>query len=351
MRRLLTSLLAAILATAAYATVEWNTMEWDFGTIKEADGSVRHDFVCRNMGTDTVEITKTRSSCGCTTADYTHGSILPGDSARVTLEFNPSYRPGAFTKHVVVYMGKASYKLQLSGKVIPEGETVGRIFPEKLGDLRLTAKTAIIGDVKEGHRRLATINAYNASRDTLVLAFRYGDARLFVDSKPVIVYPSEMTAISVALESRRGDETGRVEVPIEVYSGDKREGVITAVAQIVPANPEKVDYSAAPKMKLGTDRIDFTPITAKKQTRKVKVENVGKSELHITGVGSMSDAVTVKKWTKTLKPGKSGEIVVQFDPSKLADEGLLNSSIVVFTNDPLQATVQVRTVGAEEKQQ
>ncbi len=349
MRRLLLTLIVAFLATVASATVVWDSMEWDFGTIKEVDGPARHAFVCRNMGPDTIEITRTRSSCGCTTANYTHGRILPGDSAIVTLEFNPSYRPGPFTKHVVVYLGEARNQLEVSGKVIPVGETVGRIFPEKLGDLRLTSKTAIVGDIKQGHRRLATINAYNASSDTLALAFQFSDPRLYVDSKPIIVHPSELTAISISIASRRSDDTGRVEMPIEVYSGNKKEGTITAVAQIVPANPEKVDYASAPKMRLADDRIDFSPIGKKKITRKLQVESVGKADLHITGVESMSDAVVVKKWPKSLKPGKSGEIVVVFDPTKLADKGLLNSSIVVFTNDPLQATVQVRTVGAEEK--
>ncbi len=349
MRRLLLTIIVAFLAAAASATVVWDSMEWDFGTIKEVDGPASHTFVCRNLGPDTIEITRTRSSCGCTTANYTHGRILPGDSATVTLEYNPSYRPGAFTKHVVIYIGETRNQLEVSGKVIPVGETVGRIFPEKLGDLRLTSKTAIIGDIKQGHRRLATINAYNASRDTLALSFLYNDPRLFVDSKPIIVHPEELAAISISVESRRSDETGRIELPIEVYSGDKKEGTITAVAQIVPANPEKVDYSSAPKMRLADDRIDFSPIGNKKQSRKLRVESVGKADLHITGVGSMSDAVVVKKWPKSLKPGKSGEIVVELDPAKLADKGLLNSSIVVFTNDPLQATVQVRTVGADKK--
>ena len=32
----------------------------------------------------------------------------------------------------------------------------------------------------------------------------------------------------------------------------------------------------------------------------------------------------------------------------MADGRLLNSSVVIFTNDPLQGTVQIRTVGTTE---
>ena len=62
----------------------------------------------------------------------------------------------------------------------------------------------------------------------------------------------------------------------------------------------------------------------------------------------MDDAVAVKKTARCLKPGRKGKICITLDPSKMADGRLLNSSVVIFTNDPLQGTVQIRTVGTTE---
>lgn len=82
--------------------------------------------------------------------------------------------------------------------------------------------------------------------------------------------------------------------------------------------------------------------------RSVEIENIGKADLHITGTGTMDDAVAVKKTARCLKPGRKDKICITLDPSKMADGRLLNSSVVIFTNDPLQGTVQIRTVGTTE---
>ena len=171
MRRLTVILTAALVAAAVSAQLQWKETAWDFGIIKEADGKVAHRFAYRNGGADTVVVKRTSSSCGCTTARLADTVILPGDSGSLLVEFNPSYRPGPFKKHVAVHTDKGTTQLQIAGKVRPEGETVGRIFPEKAGDLRLTSRTAVVGDVRQGHRRQTSVIAYNAGRDTLDLSF------------------------------------------------------------------------------------------------------------------------------------------------------------------------------------
>lgn len=349
MRRQAVAILLMLVSALASAQLEWVVTEWNFGAIKEADGKVAHEFAFRNVGTDTVLVKRTASSCGCTTADLPNRVVLPGDTGHLTVTFNPSYRPGPFKKHVAVYTDKGMTQLQISGKVRPEGETVGRIFPEKVSCLRLTARTAVIGDVKQGRRRLASVIAYNAGGDTLHLAFGCSDKRLSVVAEPATVAPGDLATISVALEAGRTDETGRVDETVALLDSDKKIGDIAVTAQIVAAHPEKVDYAAAPKLRLSADRVDFSPIGTKKEQRAIEIENEGKTELRITGVGSMSDAVTVVKYPRKLRTGKTGRICVELDPQKMADEGLLNSSIVVFTNDPLQGTVQIRTVGEVEK--
>ena len=348
MRRLTVILTAALVAAAASAQLQWEETAWDFGIIKEADGKVAHRFAYRNGGADTVVVRRTSSSCGCTTARLADTVILPGDSGSLLVEFNPSYRPGPFKKHVAVHTDKGTTQLQIAGKVRPEGETVGRIFPEKAGDLRLTSRTAVVGDVRQGHRRQTSVIAYNASRDTLSLSFESADKRIGVVAEPSVVAPGDLTSFSIVFQTDSADETGRADTQIAVKANGRSVGVITATAQVVAAHPEKVDYASAPQLRLRADRVDFTPIGTKKIMRSVEIENIGKADLHITGTGTMDDAVAVKKTARCLKPGRKGKICITLDPSKMADGRLLNSSVVIFTNDPLQGTVQIRTVGTTE---
>ncbi|UKI26103.1 MAG: hypothetical protein L6U61_06395 [Bacteroidales bacterium] len=176
----------------------------------------------------------------------------------------------------------------------PEGETVGRIFPEKVGDLRLTSRTAVVGDVRQGHRRQASVIAYNAGRDTLSLSFESADKRFAVVADPAEVAPGDLTSISIVFQTDSADETGRADTQIAVKANGRSMGVITATAQVVAAHPEKVDYASAPQLRLRADRVDFTPIGTKKIMRSVEIENIGKADLHITGTGTMDDAVAVK---------------------------------------------------------
>lgn len=350
LRRTAILLLMALSAALAVAQLSWRAASYDFGTIKEADGKVSHSFAFVNDGTDTVEVKRTRSSCGCTTATLERTVIAPGDSGILRVEFNPSYRPGVFKKHVAVYTNKGTSQLEVTGKVQPEGETVGRLFPEKMGVLRLQSLTAVVGDVKQGRRRIASVIAYNGGRDTLRLAPRPSDPRLSAVAEPEAVAPGDLVTLSCTFEAGRHDETGRVDMRIDIADGTRQLGALAATAQIVAANPEKVDYQAAPRLELSADRVDFTPIGGKKMRRSVEIRNTGKSELHITGTGTMDDAVKVVDAPRKLKPGKKGKIAIELDPRQMADPGLLNTSVVVFTNDPLQGTVQIRAVGAAEKQ-
>ena len=347
MRKLILTIVAAAAAFTAGAALKWVESAWDFGTIKEADGKVGHEFVAVNDGTDTVTIKSSRSSCGCTTAKYTQTPIAPGDTARIMVEFNPNYRPGPFEKHVQISTTGLNYVLDIKGTVDPLVETLGRIYPEKAGSLRLTRNVVLIGDVRQGHRRTSSINCFNVSQDTLVLSFRYTDTHLYVTSTPTIVKPRGTASISITYEAGKDTEIGRTEFPIEIFSGDHYLCRVKGVATVVPENPTGINPEKSPRIQASVERIYFQSIGKDKLTKTVQIKNTGRGELHITGGTTMSDEIKVKEWPKTIKAGKTADLVVELDPKKMADD-VLNSSIVLYTNDPLNGTFQLRVVGAKQ---
>ena len=94
----------------------------DFGDIKEADGPVTHVFKIKNEGGTPLVITKVVASCGCTTPDWTKEPIAKGGTGEIKVTYDPTSRPGAFTKTISVYSnGKTgSYILTIKGQVIPK---------------------------------------------------------------------------------------------------------------------------------------------------------------------------------------------------------------------------------------
>ena len=96
---------------------------YDFGDIKETDGAVTHIFIIKNEGEIPLVVTKVVASCGCTTPEQPKEPIAPGKTGEIKVTFDPTGRPGPFTKPISVYSnGKAgSYILTIKGNVIPKG--------------------------------------------------------------------------------------------------------------------------------------------------------------------------------------------------------------------------------------
>lgn len=95
---------------------------FDFGDIQEAGGPATHVFKIKNEGEVALVVTKVVASCGCTTPDWTKEPIPSGGTGEIKVTYDPTNRPGPFTKTISVYSnGKTgSYILTIKGKVIPK---------------------------------------------------------------------------------------------------------------------------------------------------------------------------------------------------------------------------------------
>lgn len=65
--------------------------EYDFGTIKQSGPVIKRSFEIINDGTDDVMIGKVVTSCSCTSAKINKDLIRVGESAIVTVSFDPNY--------------------------------------------------------------------------------------------------------------------------------------------------------------------------------------------------------------------------------------------------------------------
>lgn len=91
----------------------------DFGDI-DVDTIRSHSFVLTNSGTAPLVITRVYSGCGCTSATFPKEPVMPGDTARIVVTFNPADRPaGYFTKLVRIRSNAATkpHRLYIKGKI------------------------------------------------------------------------------------------------------------------------------------------------------------------------------------------------------------------------------------------
>lgn len=105
------TLLAILLAVTACTVVakspgriELSTTNFDFGTISNRK-AVSQAFTVRNTGQGELSIVGVSTSCGCTTAQIDKQQLAPGETAQLTVTFDPQVHNGATGEFVrVVYV-------------------------------------------------------------------------------------------------------------------------------------------------------------------------------------------------------------------------------------------------------
>lgn len=98
----LTILLAFLGFLGLSAEIKWMEVDHNFGAFNEDDGNVTCTFKMINLGPEPIAITAARATCGCTTPKYSRSTIMPGDTADISVSYNPTGRPGNFEKKVYV---------------------------------------------------------------------------------------------------------------------------------------------------------------------------------------------------------------------------------------------------------
>jgi len=77
--------------------IEITPKQYDFGVI-EYGQIVQYVFKVKNIGSEVLKITKTATSCGCTTVEIEKKSIEPGEEVNLKVEYNTGMMSGSHAK-------------------------------------------------------------------------------------------------------------------------------------------------------------------------------------------------------------------------------------------------------------
>lgn len=147
----------------------------DFGMIQEKNGKVKHTFLFKNSGNRPVAISNVSAWCGCTEVDYAKKPIQVGETAKVTVTFNPSHRSGKFSKEVVVLTdnGKSYTRVWVKGEVIPFLHPVTEDYPYAYGEgLYMSHKVVMFPPLKKGESFSFQLRVANDTDKPMTVEFR-----------------------------------------------------------------------------------------------------------------------------------------------------------------------------------
>ncbi len=350
MRRTLATLLAATVAVmVSLAQVRWLETEHDFGAFNEDDGKVSTEFKFVNDSESPVTIDHVRSSCGCTVPQYSKATVNHGDTAAITVVYNPSGRPGRFSKSLMVKLSNDSTeKLLIKGVVIGAQNTLRSRFPVTAGPIRLRGNMVTFGAVKTGKIKSQFVEVYNSSHSPVVPRWTDIPQYLRVTAAHDTVQPGEQGVYSFVLAPTKSTPYGILtdSLTLNVPGEPPFRFEIAAIVEEDFSGLTEKQLADAPRIITATDMLDFGDFfrTGQPITRQLRVTNTGKNDLLIRRAHTSEPGFTVKAPFSKLKKGKSGTVTVTFDPASFSAP-LLNSRLQVITNDPSHPLTTIRLVG------
>ncbi len=345
------ALLFAAVAIQAQPKVEWLETRHDFGAFSEDFGPATTKFKFVNTGSEPVQILSAHASCGCTTPVYPRDPIAPGDTAAITVTYDPAGRPGRFTKYVGVDMSGdiPKVKLYVSGTVVGNLRSIAGRFPVKADSALSLARPAVMfGPVNKGELRTYNLQGYNRSNDSIAPQVKGLPRYMKVDVVPPVVPPGEQMTFIIYLNTASCPLYGLVDENIRISADPKGEPYTLPLTALVEEDftkltPKQLENSGVAT--LYDKSIDFGRYErGSKLTGSVVLRNTGKGALAIRRVYSSDPGVSAKINKTSLKPGKDATITVTVDTSKNPGD-LLNARVAVITNDPANPTQIIRLLG------
>ena len=312
-----------------------------------------------NTGSAPLLIVKAQAGCGCTGIDYPEQPIMPGDTATVSLSYNPSGRPGQFTKQAIIFTNTDTKRtiLEISGNVIPTDATLDKEYPIKAGNLRISQRDIPFGELIKGKGSTQYLSAYNASTDTLLVTVTGAKQHIRPAVVPDTVPPARVTALTVHYVSRYAPLWGlNVDTltlesrPLSPASAEgKGSADIHVMAQVMEDFDNLTDKQRADAPVIAVDcdeRLDFGSMKAGEVvTRSFTITNKGKERLAIRRLWvPQGEGITLKADRQEVKRGKKATVTVTVDTA-CQQENLLNVPLTLLSNDPDNPRVTIRLVG------
>lgn len=341
-------------AVTAQPIIVFDEQRHDFGSIEESDGKVSFDFTFANVGNEPLVISNVRTTCGCTAPEYTQEPIAPDSTGSIKITFNPTGRPGKFSKSIYVYTNTEPDRtiLRIMGEVTRSVEKIDSQYAYRIGDLALKSLHIAFNKIVKGHLTTNSIEIANVGEDTLLPQIENLPSHITAEFVPALLDKGQKGILRVTYNPDAVDDWGyrRDEFNIVKNSVGITPDAEAQYNTITLSGVLQEDFDSytdeqrekAPILVVGNREIDFKTIKGtQKVQREVYVVNAGFSPLTIHKIRCENSAIKAHVKKNKLKPGQSTRLIIEADPMRARSNTLINE-IYIVSNDPSNPSQAIR---------
>ena len=291
--------------------------DFDFKKIYRGE-KVDHIYKFENKGEGVLEVSKVKSSCGCTAVILTYKTVPPGKTGEIKATFNSGSYNGKVKKSITVISNdpdSPEYKLTISGEIVE--------------DISITPRNVNFGSIYLGKRANETVTIKSEAGT----GFKIKEIK---PSKPIVDVSlkeekNEEYVINISLKDDL--EIGRFSGAIQLETDSPKQPKVN-----IPFFGEIVgDIATYPQ------RIYYGFISnGKEMTQKLFVK-VNKEGTKISDIKVSPDYVSAKIVEKSEQINP--HYLIEVKVSKEADIGQLKGELELYTNSEIQPVVKVPIVG------
>lgn len=337
-----------MLHAAAQEPLHFDRMAWDFGTIREADGPVRHTFTARNTGNEPVVVVEVSVSCGCLRPEFSRKPVLPGGELPLTITFDPTNRPGRFDKQIGVFLSgsKTPVRLALTGTVVPREKSIEELYPLDAGcGLRLETNFFAFSYLYHDEAAYTSVGAVNTSQHPLRLEFRLQRSSGFLHIEaPAELGPGEQAEIVLRyLVPRASSHYGTVQDELTLAVDGRTSRLPFTTHGIAVDSREIVNDAGDPiaKIEPATLRFGEVKLGSEAPEQRFTIRNEGGSPLAVRAV-ELPDRVRCSLRAGDSIPAQGSRPVIVAIDTKPPLYGAFTEHITLITNDPVRPLRKVR---------
>ena len=324
----------------------FDKVQHDFGKVNEGDGAVSYDFTFKNTGTKPLIIQDVKTTCGCTTPEWSKQPIVPGAAGFIKVSYDVKGRPGVIDKTITVHGNSSPSKseLRIIGEVVPVDRHPSEAFRYTAGTIRMDDLHAAFGRVYTYEKPTLIVTAYNPGPDPVKISFVNLPAHIRAEVQPASVPKGEKASIKITYDAAKKNDWGFVSDQISmILNGNKAKDYKLTVTATVEEDFSR--WSAAQLQNAPSVVFDKTVIEAgkvkkgEKKEYRLKLANNGKGKLQIRKAEPSDRQLSVTA-PKEINAGASAELIIVYDA--VGEAGVRNKTVTVITNDPKNATVTIR---------